>query len=88
MKMISAAPPRIQPRRALPPARDAHSPASGRVRSSARSSCGVVVNPAARYLMTGGEKAGSKAWEGAQGLEWTLPSPAPYHSFETPPVIK
>ena len=21
-------------------------------------------------------------------LEWTLPSPAPYHSFETPPVVK
>ena len=28
-----------------------------------------------------------KAWEGATGLEWTLPSPAPYHSFMTPPVI-
>jgi cytochrome c oxidase subunit 1 len=28
-----------------------------------------------------------KAWEGATGLEWTLPSPAPYHSFVTPPVV-
>jgi cytochrome c oxidase subunit 1 len=36
----------------------------------------------------GGEKAGDKAWEGAEGLEWTVPSPAPYHTFETPPVIK
>jgi cytochrome c oxidase subunit 1 len=36
----------------------------------------------------GGEKAGSKPWEGAEGLEWTLPSPAPYHSFETPPAVK
>jgi cytochrome c oxidase subunit 1 len=36
----------------------------------------------------GGEKAKAKAWEGAEGLEWTLPSPAPYHSFETQPVIK
>jgi cytochrome c oxidase subunit 1 len=36
----------------------------------------------------GGEKATSKVWEGAEGLEWTLPSPAPYHSFETPPVVK
>ena len=26
-----------------------------------------------------------KPWEGADGLEWTLPSPAPYHTFETPP---
>jgi cytochrome c oxidase subunit 1 len=23
-----------------------------------------------------------------EGLEWTLPSPAPYHSFETPPIVK
>ena len=36
----------------------------------------------------GGEKATSEVWEGARGLEWTLPSPAPYHTFETPPVVK
>ena len=36
----------------------------------------------------GGEKAPANPWEGADTLEWTLPSPAPYHSFETPPVIK
>ncbi len=35
-----------------------------------------------------GEKAPAKPWEGAEGLEWDLPSPAPYHSFSTPPVIK
>lgn len=35
-----------------------------------------------------GEKATPKVWEGAKGLEWTIPSPAPYHSFETPPEIK
>ncbi len=35
-----------------------------------------------------GEKAGAKPWEGAHGLEWTLPSPPPYHSFETPPLVK
>ncbi len=35
-----------------------------------------------------GEKAGAKSWEGAHGLEWTLPSPPPYHTFETPPLIK
>jgi cytochrome c oxidase subunit 1 len=35
-----------------------------------------------------GEKAGAKPWEGAHGLEWTLTSPPPYHSFETPPLIK
>jgi cytochrome c oxidase subunit 1 len=32
-------------------------------------------------------KATSRVWEGARGLEWTLPSPAPYHSFSTPPVL-
>ncbi|WP_290648741.1 cytochrome c oxidase subunit I [Aquisalimonas sp.] len=36
----------------------------------------------------GGEKVTDQVWEGAQGLEWTLPSPAPYHTFETPPVVK
>ena len=36
----------------------------------------------------GGEKASDQVWEGAQGLEWTLPSPAPYHTFEQPPVVK
>lgn len=29
--------------------------------------------------------APAKPWEGAYGLEWVLPSPAPWHSFETPP---
>jgi cytochrome c oxidase subunit 1 len=37
----------------------------------------------------GGAKAEQKQWEGADSLEWThLPSPAPYHTFETAPVIK
>jgi cytochrome c oxidase subunit 1 len=35
----------------------------------------------------GGEKATDQVWEGAEGLEWTLPSPAPYHTFETPPKV-
>jgi cytochrome c oxidase subunit 1 len=29
-----------------------------------------------------------KVWEGAQGLEWTVPTPAPYHTFTTPPEVK
>nr|WP_199044542.1 cytochrome c oxidase subunit I [Dyella sp. ASV24] len=33
------------------------------------------------------KKAPDRVWEGARGLEWTLPSPAPYHTFEVPPVI-
>ena len=32
-----------------------------------------------------GERVGKKAWEGAHGLEWELPSPPPYHSWQTPP---
>ena len=38
----------------------------------------------------GGEKATGEVWEGAKkhGLEWTLPSPVPYHTFEKPPKIK
>lgn len=29
-----------------------------------------------------------KVWEGAEGLEWTIPTPAPYHTFTTPPLVK
>ena len=36
----------------------------------------------------GGEKASDQVWEGAQGLEWTVPSPAPLHTFETPPDLE
>ena len=36
----------------------------------------------------GGEKATDQVWEGAHGLEWTLPSPPPYHTFTTAPVVK
>jgi cytochrome c oxidase subunit 1 len=35
-----------------------------------------------------GKLAKGRVWEGAVGLEWTLPSPAPKHSFATPPVIE
>ncbi|MDJ0862902.1 MAG: cytochrome c oxidase subunit I [Gammaproteobacteria bacterium] len=36
----------------------------------------------------GGEKATDEVWEGADGLEWTVPSPAPYHTFNTAPEVK
>jgi len=34
-------------------------------------------------------KATAEVWEDAakHGLEWTVPSPAPYHTFTTPPEI-
>ncbi|WP_068636930.1 cytochrome c oxidase subunit I [Thauera butanivorans] len=35
-----------------------------------------------------GERAAARAWEGAEGLEWTVPSPAPHHTFEEAPVVK
>ena len=33
----------------------------------------------------GGEPASAQVWEDADGLEWTVPSPAPHHTFDTPP---
>ena len=36
-----------------------------------------------------GERAPERPWEGADSIDWTmLPTPAPYHTFETPPVLK
>ena len=40
----------------------------------------VVVN-----CVRSGVKAPARPWESAHGLEWELPTPAPYHSWETPP---
>src|SRR5215207_4770944 len=37
----------------------------------------------------GGPKASADPWHAVDGgLEWTLPSPPPFHTFETPPVVK
>lgn len=33
------------------------------------------------------EKVSDQVWDGAKGLEWTLPSPVPYHTFETAPIV-
>jgi len=35
----------------------------------------------------GGKEATGEVWEGARGLEWTVASPAPYHTFEVAPAI-
>ncbi len=35
-----------------------------------------------------GKKATAQVWEGARGLEFTVPSPPPYHTFETQPVVQ
>jgi cytochrome c oxidase subunit 1 len=34
-----------------------------------------------------GDSASDRVWEGAHGLEFTLPSPPPYHTFNEPPAI-
>ena len=34
-----------------------------------------------------GEVATQAVWDNPNGLEWTVPSPAPYHTFDTPPRI-
>ena len=33
------------------------------------------------------KKATAQVWEGAKGLEWEVPSPAPHHTWTTPPVV-
>ena len=36
----------------------------------------------------GGEKATAHVWEGSHGLEWEVPSPAPYHSWTEAPALE
>jgi len=36
----------------------------------------------------GGAQATREVWENPQGLEWTVPTPAPHHTFDEPPVLK
>jgi cytochrome c oxidase subunit 1 len=36
----------------------------------------------------GGPAAADNPWQASGGLEWSVPSPAPFHTFETPPSIK
>ncbi len=35
-----------------------------------------------------GYPASPQVWESAEGLEWTVDSPAPYHTFQTPPNLE
>jgi cytochrome c oxidase subunit 1 len=34
-----------------------------------------------------GAPGATRAWEGADGLEWEGPSPAPHHTYETLPRV-
>lgn len=34
-----------------------------------------------------GKPAEQLPWDGAKGLEWSVPTPAPYHTFSTPPAV-
>ena len=41
-----------------------------------------------RTVVAGKPTTEAKTWDGAEGLEWTVPSPAPYHTFSVPPQVK
>ncbi len=43
----------------------------------------IIIN----CIRGGKYKATSRVWEAAEGLEWTLPSPAPYHTFTVPEAV-
>ncbi len=45
---------------------------------------GIVI----RSCLKKGEKATDEVWDNPEGLEWTVASPAPYHTFSTPPEVK
>lgn len=60
------------------------------------SSCGAFLFAGAQVLFLfnvlrtifSTKKATDEVWEKPTGLEWELPTPAPYHTFSTPPVIR
>jgi cytochrome c oxidase subunit 1 len=35
-----------------------------------------------------GDAATAEVWESPKGLEWTVASPAPYHTFSEPPTVE
>ncbi|HEX7047616.1 MAG TPA: cbb3-type cytochrome c oxidase subunit I, partial [Gammaproteobacteria bacterium] len=39
-------------------------------------------------IKRGAGPATDRVWEGSHGLEWRVASPAPHHTWETPPVIR
>jgi len=47
----------------------------------------IFVGVIAHCVYKSRQEATGRVWEGARGLEWTLSSPPPYHSFNTPPPI-
>ena len=47
----------------------------------------IFVYLAVRCMRGIGEKATPQVWEGAEGLEWQVPSPAPYHTYGKPPAV-
>jgi len=54
---------------------------------------GMLLTPIFMFLILWhskkhGPAATMQVWEGAHGLEWTVPSPAPHHTFTEPPVIR
>jgi len=38
-------------------------------------------------IVSGKRVTDDRVWDGAEGLEWTVATPAPYHTFEVPPAI-
>jgi heme/copper-type cytochrome/quinol oxidase subunit 1 len=65
-------------------------------RSSCSASLGAFILGAAQLLLVynivmawrgNGRRASSQVWEGAQGLEFTLPSPPPHHTFTEQPAV-
>jgi cytochrome c oxidase subunit 1 len=38
-------------------------------------------------IVAGKPVSEEKVWDGAEGLEWTVATPAPYHTFEEPPAV-
>jgi cytochrome c oxidase subunit 1 len=47
----------------------------------------IFVGVIAHCVFGSRKKARARVWESARGLEWSVPSPAPYHTFQTPPDI-
>lgn len=48
----------------------------------------IIINSCRKAKAGVNEHLPNNVWDGGRSLEWTIPTPAPYHTFATAPNIE